>query len=192
MRTLISILLVAGFLVLLLAIFGRRLQVSPFAFLPLPVWARVTVACLGLFLLGLAAWESLRVPTTALPALVTPTVSLPVTGLSAPGGDAPVIERIQTSLSSTPIGAVIQADIRFRDPDGDAYEVAYTVVNSSIPGLVVKPEQITSSPAEQAAGTDQILEWPCLGGNDIVSLKAVILDKAGHRSNIVPFVLDCG
>jgi hypothetical protein len=187
MKTLIPILLIAGFLVLLSAIFGRRLRLRPVGVIKIPVWVRLST---GSLILLLAGCGSLRPAASPPPSVATPAAVLPTTGLA--GSQAPVIEAIQTSLTSTSFGAIIQADIHFHDPDGDADEIAYTVVGSSVPGVTVAPEPVTVASAEQIAGTNQILEWPCQGSSAIVSLKAVILDKAGHRSNIFPFVLDCG
>ncbi len=155
----------------------------------IPAWLRLLAGCLILFLAGCGGQQP-ALPTS--PPASAPSAALPSTGLAGADGHAPVIESIQTSLTSTSVGAVVQADIHFRDLDGDAYEIAYNVVGSSVAGVVVGPELITATPAEQVAGADQILEWSCQGTSATVSLKAVILDRAGHRSNIAPFILDCG
>ena len=166
---------------------GHRIRLRPVATSPIPAWLRF--ASISLILL-LAGCGGLRPAVSPSPSATVPAAVLPSTGLA--GGQAPVIETIQTSFTSTSFGAIIQADIRFHDPDGDADEIAFTVVGSSVPGVTVPSELITATSAEQVTGTGQVLEWACQGTSAIVSLKAVILDKAGHRSNIFPFVLDCG
>jgi len=200
--SLLLIFAIAGVLGLLSALFGGGTELGPVTFPKLPGWARLSAGILGILLIGISLWAWWRFVSPAATAAVEP-ASTPalapaaLSGVAVPqaapvGGQAPVILGIQTSLMANFAGAFVLAEIHFQDADGDVYEVAYTVIASSVPGVVVQPELITASPQEQKAGTVQTLEWSCQGSGVIVALKAVILDKAGHRSSLVPFVLDCG
>ncbi len=188
-----------GGLCLLAALFGGGLRLGGLKVPRFPTWIRLSAGFVGVLLLGLSIRSGLDLASPPAPtrAVVLPSTGLPgpVTGptaVSVPGPHDPVIESIQTQIGTNLSGAYVTANIHFRDPDGDAYEIAFAVVASSDAVSAFEPEQITASPQEQEAGAVQTLEWSCQGTNGVVELKAIILDRAGHRSNIYRFELDCG
>ncbi len=196
--TLLVIFAILGGLSLLAALFGGRIRLGRLNLPRFPAWTRLAAALAGVLLLGLSIRSGLSLATPPTPApAVLPSTGIPgvLTGpvhTATPNPQDPVIESIQTHLGSNLAGSYVVAYIHFRDPNGDAYEIAFAVVASSDPVSPFEPEQITASPQEQQAGTVQTLEWACQGSNGVVALKAIILDRTGHRSNIYPFLLDCG
>jgi len=152
---------------------------------------RFVAALAGLGLLGASLWLASGQRPASQPVRLAAS-STPPPAVITRAGQAPVILDIQTHKATTAIGVVILANIHFQDPDGDAETVAYELIQSTVTGVIMPPDRLDLSPQEQAQGATYTLDWECQGTAAMVEFKAVILDKAGNRSNLFPFVLDCG
>ena len=103
----------------------------------------------------------------------------------------PIIAGIKLLKSPTASGVIIYADISFQDLDGDAYNVTYNVLNTTAKGIKVENDPITSPANDQILGTSVRVKWACEAGGYVVTLNAIIQDKAGNESNPYPLVFDC-
>ena len=175
--------LILGFLgagILLAALFSRRLR------RPLPPRRQAIASLLGLALIGISLW----IYVVRRPAIVT---GIFPTATAASSGHPPVIIDIQTSRNPTTFaGTLITAEVHFKDEDGDASQLAFALVQSTITGVALPPEPITIPLSDQQQGASLTVEWDCQGTAAMVLFKAVILDAAGLRSNLVPLLFDCG
>ena len=179
------ILAIVGLAILLAVFFSKRVEPILHSF------RRILAAILGIVLIGISLWISFFRPSEILQPLSTPTQSAAAVS-PKPKGHPPVILNIQTHTTTTFLGAIASADIHFQDEDGDAYEVAYALVQSTVKVTNLQPDGIDASPEDQKKGATVTVEWNCQGTGAMILLKAVILDKAGNTSNLFPLLLNCG
>lgn len=175
----------AGGVVVLAAAFGKRIFPSAASHWRLPL------AILGIAILAVSLWLSLRKLPAGLPPASTP-VGMAVQSFLPKAGRPPIILGIQTQKTETPVGLVIIAQIHFQDADGDAETAAFALDQTTAAGATLQPQPIDVSPQDQEKGASLTVEWDCQGSSDMFLFKTVILDRAGHRSNLVPLLLDCG
>ncbi len=162
----------------LLRLFGKRFRwIIPFIFLA------------SLLLGACGPRQAVNAPTGS--SLLFP-ASPPTTTAPVSTGQPPVILDLQTHKASTAVGVVISADIHYQDPDGDAETLAFETVQSTLRGFVLEPESIEASPQEQMQGATQTVEYICQDSGTQIQLRVVVLDRAGHHSNLVPMLIDCG
>lgn len=88
-------------------------------------------------------------------------------------------------------GLTIYADIYFKDDEGDAYLVAYELVNSTTKDIVIRDDAIAVPANDQISGTVATVTWSCFTRGYTVTLKARIIDKADNQSDPFPVTFDC-
>lgn len=115
-------------------------------------------------------------------------IVFPSRGTAARG--VPVILDIHSHASATTAG-LLDADIRFRDGDGDANLLTYELISTSATKVQVSDDPFTIPADEQMAGAVVTIHWNCLGGGYHVKLNAIMQDQAGNRSDKSPFMLNC-
>lgn len=170
--------------IIIAALFFNRQRHTP------PPRRRVTGVLLGLALIGLSLW----IYIVRRPPIVSGLLPTMTAAAATPStGHPPVILDIQTSRNPTTFaGTLITARVHFKDEDGDASRLALTLVQASVTGAALPPEPIDIPPPDQQQGASLTIEWDCQGTAAMVLFKAVILDAASHRSNLVPLLFDCG
>ena len=133
--------------------------------------AGIVVAVLGVFCLWLNGSIVFAMPRTA-------------------ARGVPVILDIRSHDSPT-TARLLDADIHFRDDDGDANRVTYELISTTAKNVQLWDDPFTVPAEEQKAGAVVTIHWNCQSGSYVVKLNAIMEDLAGNRSNKVPFVLNC-
>jgi hypothetical protein len=104
-------------------------------------------------------------------------------------GSQPTFNYIEQTETDSGSQLVINQDVFFSDPDGDAYLIEYGLisVSANIPGFHFENDNIKTLPEQQIQGTYKTITWECGKTRQIydVTLQAQIVDRAGNRS--VPF-----
>jgi hypothetical protein len=131
-----------------------------------------------------------RLPTATRTRTPTPQPSVTPTPQTQAGA-APVIESVTLRNSTSSGGLVIFQDIRFHDPDGDAYRVDYQLVHTTAPSVEVRGGAIDASSRQQKLGATLTGKWTCGKGQYEVTLRVTIQDKAGYKSNPVDYTMEC-
>lgn len=132
------------------------------------------------------------VATRHIPELATETVSsqsTPVSTIIPPS--SPKVQSVYQRTELQQGNLVIHKDIHFIDPDGDAYLVNYTVIQSDIKNYHVESDPITASSKNQRGGAIVTATWICGPHSYIITLQAHIIDAMGHQSDPFDLVFDC-
>jgi hypothetical protein len=124
------------------------------------------------------------------PAVVTvvvtpepPTPTVPASPTTMPEEERiPVVSPIVVSRETRPDDVILTMDIPFRDADGDANWVHYTVVSTTNPDIHTEDGTVDVSPEAQKQGSSVTGTWSCGTAEYTVVLAIEIHDAAGHRS----------
>lgn len=108
---------------------------------------------------------------------------------------APIFERIEQYENNSGGQLIISEDVYFSDSDGDAHLIEYELVSVSpaISGIQVQADFIDASSDQQKTGTYQTITWKCGSTKKTytVTLRARIIDRAGHQSSPFKVVFKC-
>jgi hypothetical protein len=108
---------------------------------------------------------------------------------------APVFDYIEQYENYSGGQLIISEDVYFSDSDGDAYLIKYDLVSVSpaISGIQVQNDSISIAPDQQKFGTYQTILWKCglTKKTYTVTLRARILDQAGHESSPFDVIFKC-
>ncbi len=95
------------------------------------------------------------------------------------------------SHASATVAGLLDADIRFRDDDGDANLLTYELISATATRLEITGDPFTIAAEKQKTGATVTINWNCLGEGYEVRLNAIMVDQKGHRSDKAPFLLNC-
>jgi hypothetical protein len=103
----------------------------------------------------------------------------------------PIIQNVTLREEYNEKGVIIVQQIRFQDMDGDASFIDYTIVSSTNYDVVANPGKITTLPQQQKNGALIEAGWMCTGKQYSVTLRAVIQDQKGNKSEPYEYTINC-
>ncbi|MFT3894832.1 MAG: hypothetical protein QM730_24645 [Anaerolineales bacterium] len=107
----------------------------------------------------------------------------------------PIFDHIDEHNNYSNGQLVINQDVYFSDPNGDATLIQYDMVSivPDISGIHVEDDPLYASPDEQVAGTYKTIMWECGSSQKtyVVTLRARIFDQAGNQSDPFRVVFSC-
>lgn len=110
--------------------------------------------------------------------------------LSAQGGQPPHIDSVTFKDQPYP-SDLVQPEIHFHAPNGDARLIREEVVESTGPAFKIEGGPIDSSAAKQKAGAVYSKDLRCGPGVYHVKVRAYLVDRAGDHSNTVGYTIRC-
>ena len=106
------------------------------------------------------------------------------------GGQPPHIDSV--SFEDQPYASdLVQPEIHFHAPNGDARLIRQEVVESTGPAFKLEGGPIEASAAKQKAGAVYTKDLRCGPGAYQVKVRAYLVDRAGDHSNTVGYTIHC-
>jgi hypothetical protein len=193
------ILSVVGGIALLVGLFGGGVKAKEITVPKIDFWPRLFSSLIGLILIAMATWlsipkkESVNGPQSSeLTAVITsvPTNSAPslVPTLET---HPPVIKSVVIREDFSQGYLILYQDVNYYDLDGDAYYIDWILMSTTKPGEKAVDGQIEDSVDDQKKGATFTGTWYCSGGTYTVTIRAIVLDRAGNQSNPYEYNLNC-
>jgi hypothetical protein len=104
---------------------------------------------------------------------------------------APEIRDVTVTRTRNGDVEVLEQNIQFSDPDGDAVFVNYIVLATDAKTLRVESASIDTTREVQISGATYVARWTCGTGRYFVKVRAVITDRGGHTSRPYDYTLNC-
>jgi hypothetical protein len=188
--TLPSILALAGCAALLLGLLGGGLKAKEIEVPQITNRIRVISASLGVVLIGVALWLY-ALESKDLTVGIVPT-DTPVAAI-APVSEshAPVLKSVVIREDSSTGNLILYQDVSYSDLDGDADIIDWILVSSTDPKASVWDGKVENSVEQQKQGAIFTGVWNCNGMNSSTVIQAVLIDKAGNKSEPLEYDLIC-
>jgi hypothetical protein len=111
--------------------------------------------------------------------------------LSAGGGGQPPHIDAVTFKDQPSASDLVQPEIHFHAPNGDARLIRQEVVESTGPAFKLEGGPIEAPAAKQKAGAVYTKDLRCGPGAYRVKVRAYLVDRAGDHSNTVGYTIHC-
>lgn len=104
---------------------------------------------------------------------------------------APVISDIKLTKTLKNGSQVIEQNVSYFDPEGDAAFVNWIVLQTNAKNIRVTAGALSTSAEEQKSGANQLGLWDCQGNSYYIKFRVVITDRAGHASEPSDYTVNC-
>jgi hypothetical protein len=193
--TLPSVLALAGCAALLVGLVGGGIEMKEIKVPPISLWTRILSGGMGLVLIGAALWvsfiDSPQHSVQVSPANTTTPISSTSPPTVAVKTHAPVLKSVVIREDDSKGRLILYQDVAYYDLGGDADYIDWILVSSTKAGEVLTDGQIHDSVEEQIRGSTFTGTWNCTGGTYRATVRVVVLDKAGNKSEPLEYNLNC-
>ena len=190
-----SILALAGCAALLIGLLGGGLKAKEVVVPKISLWTRIISASVGVILIGVSLWlffsQTQQLPVETNPTATAVSTSSETTTTTIAENHAPVLKSVVIREDLSKGYLILYQDVSYYDLDGDAEYVDWTLVSTTKQGEVVSDGQIYDSVEQQKKGSIFTGVWNCSGGEYSVIVQAIVIDKAGNKSEPLEYNLNC-
>ena len=114
-----------------------------------------------------------------------PSQSLP------PEDDSPKLYSVDIRKDSSTGDEIMYLDVRYQDINGDAEYIDWTILDPTTNDVFLYDSYLEDAKENQIEGSSFTGTLYCLGGEQAVTLRVILHDRAGNESNPLEFELNC-
>lgn len=104
---------------------------------------------------------------------------------------SPVISDVKITKIIKDDGEVMEKNIYFNDPEGDAALVNFMVIGTNAEKISVSTGAIDIDPSIQKIGANHLARWECGKDKYFVKFRIIIIDRASHLSRPYDYTVNC-
>jgi len=104
---------------------------------------------------------------------------------------APVITDVRLTKTTSGAGQVIEQNIAFTDPEGDAFFASFAVLASDMPDLTVSSASFSVPANVQVGGANYLAKWTCGKTRHFIKFRVTLTDRSGNVSKPFDYTVNC-